>query len=55
MYSVGKNEKSDVISMSYGSSTNSWKPWRSVKLDLLFTMRDRSIHLFQPELTHKIH
>ena len=29
-----------VISMNYGSSTSSWKPWRWVKLDLIFTMRD---------------
>ena len=29
-----------VISMSYGSSTSSWKPWRWVRLDLIFSMRD---------------
>ena len=28
----------NVISMSYGSSTNSWKPWRSMRLDLILTM-----------------
>ena len=33
-----KNRK--VISMNYGSSTNHWKPWRWVTLDLIFTMRD---------------
>ena len=29
-----------VISMNYGSSTSSWKPWRWVSLDLILTMRD---------------
>ena len=29
-----------VISMSYGSSTSSWKPWRWVRLNLIFSMRD---------------
>ena len=29
-----------VISMGYGSSTSSWKPWRWVRLDLIFSMRD---------------
>ena len=29
-----------VISMNYGSCTNSWKPWRWVILDLILTMRD---------------
>ena len=29
-----------VISMNYGSSTSSWKPWRWVKLDLILTMGD---------------
>ena len=28
-----------VISMNYGSSTSSWKPWRWVRLDLMFSMR----------------
>ena len=28
-----------VISMNYGSSKSSWKPWRWVRLDLLLTMR----------------
>ena len=26
--------------MNYDSSTSSWKPWRWVRLDLVFTMRD---------------
>ena len=26
--------------MNYGSSTSSWKPWRSVRLDLILSMRD---------------
>ena len=29
-----------VISMNYGSSTCSWKPWRWVRLDLMFSMGD---------------
>ena len=29
-----------VISMNYDSSTSSWKPWRWVRLDLIFPMRD---------------
>ena len=30
----------EVISMSYGSRTSSWKPWRWARLDLIFCMRD---------------
>ena len=29
-----------VISMNCGSSTSSWKPWRSVRLDLIISLRD---------------
>ena len=29
-----------MISVSYGSNTSSWKPWRWVRLGLIFTMRD---------------
>ena len=29
-----------VISMGYGSSKRSWKPWRWVRLELIFSMRD---------------
>ena len=29
-----------VISMSYGSSTSCWKPWRWVRFDLILAMRD---------------
>ena len=29
-----------VISMIYGSSKSSWKPWRWVRFDLKFTMKD---------------
>ena len=29
-----------VISMNYGSSASSWKLWRWVRLDLIFTIRD---------------
>ena len=33
-----------VISMNYGSSTSSWKPWRWVRIDLILTMRDICIN-----------
>ena len=29
-----------VISMNYGSSKRSWKPWRWMRLDLIFSMGD---------------
>ena len=29
-----------VISMNYGSSTSSWKPWRWVRLHLILSVRD---------------
>ena len=29
-----------VISMNYGSSTSSWKPWRWIMLDLIFSTKD---------------
>ena len=29
-----------MVSMRHGSSTSSWKPWRSVKLELIFTIKD---------------
>ena len=29
-----------AISMNYGSSTSNWKPWRRIRLDLVFSMRD---------------
>ena len=29
-----------VISINYGSSTSSWKPWGWVRLDLIFSLRD---------------
>ena len=29
-----------VIFMDYGSNTSSWKPWRSVRLDLILSMRN---------------
>ena len=29
-----------AISMSYGCSTSSWKPWRWLRLELIFVMRD---------------
>ena len=33
-------ETRKVISMNYGSSTSSWKPWRGVRLDLILMMKD---------------
>ena len=33
-------KKKKVISMNYSSSTSSWKPWRWVKLDLIFIVKD---------------
>ena len=34
-----------MIYMAYGSSTSSWKPWSSMRLDLIFTMtRDIDIY-----------
>ena len=38
--SVGTNEKSDF----YGSSISSWKSWKWVRLDLIFTMWDLCIN-----------
>ena len=40
-----------VISMSYGSSTRSWKLWRWVRLDLMLTMRDVYINSVLKPLT----
>ena len=39
-----------VISMNYGSSTSSWKPWRWLRLDLIFT-RDLYINSYPNPLT----
>ena len=41
-----------MISMNYGSSTSSWKPWRWMRLDLIFSMwyiyiNPNQFHLFQ--------
>ena len=36
-------QKKKKISMNYGCSTRSWKPWRWMRLDLIFSMRD--IHI----------
>ena len=33
-------QKKNVISMGYSSSTSSWKSWRWMRLDLIFSMRD---------------
>ena len=40
-----------VISMNYGSSTSSWKPWRWVRLNLIFSMRDIYINYNLNQLT----
>ena len=40
-----------VISMNYGSSTSSWKPWRWVRLDLMLMMRNIYIHSNLNQLT----
>ena len=40
-----------VVSMAYGSSTNSWKPWRWVRLDLMLSMRDIYINSHLNPLT----
>ena len=31
---------SKAVSLNYGSSTSSWKPWRLTRLDLILMMRD---------------
>ena len=33
-------KRKKVISINYGSSKNSWKPWKWVRLDLILLMRD---------------
>ena len=33
-------ETKKVISVNYGSSTSSWKPWRWMRLDLIVSMSD---------------
>ena len=33
-------QRETMISMNYGSITSCWKPWRWVRLGLIFTMRD---------------
>ena len=33
-------QKEKMVSVNYGSSTRSWKPWRWMRLDLIFSMRD---------------
>ena len=38
------------ISMTYGSSTGSWKPWKWMRLNLILLNRD--IHQFQPGHIH---
>ena len=42
IYSINTNKK--MISISYGSSTSSWKLWRWIELDLIFTIRDICIN-----------
>ena len=38
VFSVGTNEKRDFY--NYGSSTNYWKPWRWMRINLILTMSD---------------
>ena len=45
------NKQKKVLSMNYGSSTNSWEPWSEASLDILY---GGNIHQSQPEPTHKI-
>ena len=40
-----------VISMCYNSSTNSWKPWRCTRCNLIFTVRDIYINFNLDPLT----
>ena len=40
------------VSMNYGRNTNSWKPPKWVRLDLIFTMRDIFIHSHLNPLTN---
>ena len=40
-----------VISMNYGSSRSSWKPWRWVRLDLILLVRDIYINSNMNSLT----
>ena len=40
-----------MISMNYGNSTSSWKPWRCVRLDLVFSMGDIYINFNLKPLT----
>ena len=47
-----KTEK--VISMNYGSITSRWKPFRWVRLDLIFTMKDLYINPSLNTLTHSL-
>ena len=41
----------EVISMSYGCSTSSWKTWKWMRLDLIFTSRDIHINCNLDSLT----
>ena len=37
-------QRKEMLSMSYGSSTNSWKSWGWTRLDLIFIMRNIYIY-----------
>ena len=41
-----------VISMNYGSSTSRWKPWKWIRLDLIFMLRDIYINSNLDPLTN---
>ena len=43
-----------MISMSYGSSTISWKWWRWMRHDLIFLMRDIYIYIYISPWTHSL-
>ena len=42
---------SELISMNYGSSTSSWKPWSSVRLNLVLSIGDTYIYFNLKPLT----
>ena len=44
-------KRKKVISINYGSSKNSWKPWKWVRLDLILLMRDIYINYNLKQVT----
>ena len=43
---LSQAQRKEVLSMSYGSSTNSWKSWGWIRLDLIFIMRNIYIYIY---------